>query len=570
MKKYGTDHFTCDRAKIISENDHFLKIRAAITAVGVYPYPDGRAFKSRRALLAATPFVRSAKLTIKEHPATMVIMNQKDIVGYCEKPYFERDRLWAVMVYNKRRTPKQYIDALHDPNLIADVSIGFYYTYVPIPGEYQGKAYDYRMEDIVIDHVASFVPKGRCTYPTCGIGVDQTMKTLFQTDKVVKRGNQWCIIHTHGAKAGTLIKGSCHANKSETEAMHRAIEASKMRAGRNMIYDVLIYGSQDKRPPKAWMDNCKRKAEGFADDPGAFCGWVYYNGPEALKRSFGSSSVQKINGGKKRMSEETGEGLVTTPEDFEKCVKQRLEEYPEMSREEAEALCKAVTKPEDEPIPPGGTLTDQEQTEYQKCIVKYTSEPENLSLEEAIAKCKEEGHVKADQDAAFENCVTRKKEEGMTQEEAEKECRVEHPVAEGAQETYESCVTRLTKGGMAQEEAEKQCRELHPVSEEDQDVDFENCVTRLMTEGKTRVEAEKQCRIEHPVTDQEEEPTPLEKCIDMKTEEGMTHEEATEWCEAELAGEHETPEDLVATSQKLLKLKAERDTLRQIEARRKR
>jgi len=43
--------------------------------------------------------------------------------------------------------------------------------------------------------------------------------------KVVKRGDKWCVIHCHGAKAGQAIK--CFNTKQEAEAMHAAIQANK-------------------------------------------------------------------------------------------------------------------------------------------------------------------------------------------------------------------------------------------------------------------------------------------------------------------------------------------------------
>ena len=42
---------------------------------------------------------------------------------------------------------------------------------------------------------------------------------------VEKRGNQWCTIHCHGEKAGSVI--ACFSTEGEADAQHRAIEASK-------------------------------------------------------------------------------------------------------------------------------------------------------------------------------------------------------------------------------------------------------------------------------------------------------------------------------------------------------
>lgn len=43
-----------------------------------------------------------------------------------------------------------------------------------------------------------------------------------------------------------------------------------------------IMKGEDKRPPKAWFDNCVKTAKGIdgIDDPKAFCGWMYHHGGE--------------------------------------------------------------------------------------------------------------------------------------------------------------------------------------------------------------------------------------------------------------------------------------------------
>ena len=56
---------------------------------------------------------------------------------------------------------------------------------------------------------------------------------------VVKRGNQWCVVHAHEQKEesktdkppGTVIK--CFATKKEADEMHRAILASQAREKEN-------------------------------------------------------------------------------------------------------------------------------------------------------------------------------------------------------------------------------------------------------------------------------------------------------------------------------------------------
>lgn len=499
MKKIAYDSIKLDQMKIVEDSKCCLKVDAVITKEGVYQYPDGRAFKSRIELLKAANAIKyaGAKITIYDHPDSMVVMSQNQIFGGLEPghTYFDRNKIRARLNFDKSVTPKKFLNKVRNAvlkNLGMDVSIGFYYAPDFTPGlwrnpiNHKNEPYDYVMRDILIDHVATGVLKGRCSFPDCGIGVDTMMrrisKSLIQLDKVVKRGNKWCVVHCHpDGSIGKTIK--CFATKQQAEAMHRAIQAQKHgsafygNVNKLSTYEVYFAGvDQDKRPPKAWWDNCVSKAQGFADDPARFCGWLWHSGDEPMKSSFGRSSIK---GGKKRMSQAQLDPA--TKEEFEECVRQTMESEG-MTREQAEAHCLPPTEPEEEPTP-FEALDQEELSPYQKCIRDKMEA--GATMEEATEKCKEEGITKGDQDAAFDNCVERKMEEGMSREEAEKECRAEHPVAA-----------------------------------------------------------------------EDQEPTPMERCIENRMEATEdTEEEARKWCEAELAGEHAPAQDMIARSEKLLKLR---------------
>lgn len=496
-KSIAHDFIHLDEVKIVEDTRCCLKVQAVITKEGVYEYPDGRAFKSAAELLKATKTARAAKITILEHPETLVVMSQAQMKGIVEKPFFERNRIKAVLSFWKADCPAEFLKDVRAGNL-KDVSIGFYYRPDFKKGAWNGQGYDYLMRDIVIDHVAAGVPRGRCTYPSCGIGVD-----AFQTDKVVKRGGQWCVVHCHpDGTPGKSIK--CYPGtpegKARAEAMHRAIQARKAKSildfmvteGESMIDYAKIpemdlqtlkelFGADAEKPPKDWWDNCESKAKSFATDPAKFCGWLWAHGTEdpkwsKIRQSFGQSSI----GRRMKMSTETEE----------ECVRKRMAENPELTKEQALALCKAETEPGDQPTPPGGTLDAEQQSEYQKCMSEQMQA--GKSMVEAAEFCKTKTG-KTDQDAAFENCVERLMKEGKSREEAEKQCRAEHPIGEG---------------------------------------------------------------------DQEGEKTPLERCIENKMDEGMSEADAREWCKAELAGEHEKTDELIEKSRKSLELKAELDAER--------
>jgi hypothetical protein len=178
MTKIGYDNMKFDALQIVEDSRCCLKVNAVITKEGVYPYPDGRAFKSRPELLKATHTARNAKITILDHPDSLVIMSQKQIHGVVEKPFFDKDKIRVQLNFDKSVCPKDFIDSVRTGTSSKDVSIGFYYQPDMTPGSWNGKNYDYVMRDIVIDHVAVGVLKGRCSFPECGIGVDTMMKRI--------------------------------------------------------------------------------------------------------------------------------------------------------------------------------------------------------------------------------------------------------------------------------------------------------------------------------------------------------------------------------------------------------
>lgn len=514
-----------DQVKIVADTDYCLKVSGIISRSGVYDYPEGPTFKPSSELKKATRTARYAKLVIgADHPITEVVCQPDQLFGGVEKPFWDRTKLRATLNFDKSVTPKAFLNRVRSAargGKPLNNSIGFYYRADWTPGEAldvnTGKKRKYVrvMRDILIDHVLVGDFKGRCSSPQCGIGIGIDKKDIYVgTCKVVKRGNQWCIEHTHGSKAGTLVKGSCHANKSETEAMHRAIEARKHGATVGFYADIhklvdveklteagykLFFGADAERPPKEFMDACMPKAEGVSaiKEAGAFCNWLYNNGPEAVKRSF-SSSVS-VYGGKKGMDQEKSE------EAYKACITKETEGGA--SPEEAAETCKEL-----KPTPETPTETDQEVvkgTPYQECIIKYTSDPHNLTMDEAIKKCKGEKVATTDQE--------------QTEEEAR-----------------EACIQGKMKiEGMTREKAAEACAPE---------------VTETLLGALDRARAQDQESHEEPIKQLEELPTPLEQCISGKMDStpGMSEQEAEAWCKEDLAGLHQPAKELVTDIQSLI------------------
>lgn len=391
MKKIGYDTMQLDTLQIVEDSRCCLKVNAVITKEGVYPYPDGRAFKSRMELLKATHTARNAKITILDHPDSLVVMSQKQINGIVEKPFFDRDRIRAVLNFDKSTCPPDFLDNVRNGKL-KDVSIGFYYQPDLTPGKWNDSPYDYVMRDIVIDHVAAGVLKGRCSYPSCGIGVDTMMRRIsFQEDKVVQRGNKWCVIHCHGEEEGDIIK--CFDTKGEAEAMHRAIQAHKgdqepkteeehakahfhisdeeweklsPKEKQDYIDKLPPVGTkrqsldQGEKPPKDWMDNCKavvsQNMPSYSDEQvNAVCGNIWYHEPE--QQGIGDTAVNmlreliKKGGIIKKMSEKTPE--------MEAFIKEYMTQGH--TREQAEEHWNSITPPKEDQEP-------EEETPLQKCV----------------------------------------------------------------------------------------------------------------------------------------------------------------------------------------------------------
>lgn len=106
---------------------------------------------------------------------------------------------------------------------------------------------------------------------------------------------------------------------------------------------------KDKRPPKAWWDNCIRKAKKFADDPNKFCGALWANpnefgGGSKMRDAFGKSeSFQNIKGDS--MEEKD---LGKEVEDLKENLKSLAEKVETLFKDEDKKPSEGET-PEDKP-----------------------------------------------------------------------------------------------------------------------------------------------------------------------------------------------------------------------------
>ena len=384
IKKMAYDGLKLDALQIVEDTKCCLKVNSVISKAGVYLYDDGWALKPKMELLKAANAIRfaGAKLTLHGHPDTKMVMSQNQIYGGVEKPFFDRDKIRAVLNFDKALTPANIIQTVRDAvakKAGLDVSIGFYYTHTPTPGMAadvntgKPRHYDYVMSDILIDHVTVMFDgdkiRGRCTFPNCGIGVDAIMKKI--------KIRSWdSNVSIYGGKNMKKTKADYgHAQSpEEVKAEFEKCVAERMRDGANA------------EPPIT-----REQAEAIclastepADEP-----------------------------------EPASEQL--DQEDFESCVATKMEAG--LSREEAEAECKKQQTDQEGEEP--------ELTPYQKCVNAKMSD--GVSREDAEAECRQEHPSTEEGDQTpeeveptpMERCVKNKVEEGMSEEEAKTWCEEE-------------------------------------------------------------------------------------------------------------------------------------------------
>jgi len=178
VRKIGFDRATLED-KVVEENDDFLVMPAIITREMVQPYPQGRAYKPAEELEEAAWTADGRWLTTEQ-----LLVRREDVKGRVENPRFVKDLLdpktrrpmdrgiRADLRFFKNKIPLQLIEELKN-GMCRDVSIGFLYDEDKTPGEWRGQHYDFIQRNIFIDHVAAAVPRGRCSSPYCGIGIDE-------------------------------------------------------------------------------------------------------------------------------------------------------------------------------------------------------------------------------------------------------------------------------------------------------------------------------------------------------------------------------------------------------------
>ncbi len=173
VKKEMLDSIDMDIVKnsIAIDENGVLSADAVMTAAMVQDYGKKKVLKCPEELPKACDSWKAPLPTTNQHPPEGIVMNQDEIVGWTTPPTWDAEN-------NMVRCSIEINDA---PTIKAiqagktDVSIGFFCDLDETPGNYSGTDYDAVQRNIVFNHLAVGLDKGRgrCPDGKCGIQTDE-------------------------------------------------------------------------------------------------------------------------------------------------------------------------------------------------------------------------------------------------------------------------------------------------------------------------------------------------------------------------------------------------------------
>jgi hypothetical protein len=154
----------------IDENG-ILSADAVMTAAMVQDYSGKKVLKCPEELPKACDAWKAPMPATNTHPPEGIVMNQDEIVGWTTPPKWD-DQSKSVTC-SVEINDAETIKAIQEGK--TDVSIGFFCDLDETPGNYNGTDYDAVQRNIVFNHLAVGLDKGRgrCPNGKCGIQTDQ-------------------------------------------------------------------------------------------------------------------------------------------------------------------------------------------------------------------------------------------------------------------------------------------------------------------------------------------------------------------------------------------------------------
>jgi hypothetical protein len=261
LRKIGISLAEIDATKIVEDSDDFLVVPAIIAREGVFPYPEGKAYKPAAELKDAAFTAEGAWVVAEKHPDTIVLTTRADIKGKVEGAKF-CDKINAIqgnLRFFKAKCGAAFLDQIKTGKR-KDVSLGFFYDFDATPGKWNDQPYDFVQRNILIDHVAAGVPVGRCRSPYCGIAVDQLIRKVALDPEETD-----AFIHIPVRDAGDFVQDSFRTIDIDADKGIKAV-IGKLKSdpeSSTHIQKFLFDKSKDWTLEKAqaWVDEHKRAAD---------------------------------------------------------------------------------------------------------------------------------------------------------------------------------------------------------------------------------------------------------------------------------------------------------------------
>jgi len=176
MMKIGTSLVELDSTKILKEDEDEIVLPGILAREGVFPYPEGRAFRPRKELEKSMITFEGAEVVGKKHPETLILTDPDLIIGKVYHANIDEKGSVHGEVHLYKKLISDDLIAGIKSGIFSKNSMGFLYMEDATKGEFNGQVYDYVQRKIKVDHVAVGVPYPRD--PGCVLGVDDFSREI--------------------------------------------------------------------------------------------------------------------------------------------------------------------------------------------------------------------------------------------------------------------------------------------------------------------------------------------------------------------------------------------------------
>jgi hypothetical protein len=261
VRKIGISLAEVDATKIVEDSNEFLVVPAIIAREGVFPYPEGKAFKPAQELKEAAWTAEGAWIVAEKHPDTVILTVRDDIKGKVENTKFceKINGIIGNLRFFKAKCDAKFLGEIKTGKR-KDVSLGFFYDFDAAPGKWNDQPYDFVQRNILVDHVAAGVPVGRCRSPYCGIAVDSLIRKVVLDPEETEN-----FIHIPVSDAENFVQDSFRTIEIDADKGIKAV-VGKLKSdpdGSTHIQKFLFDKAKDWTMEKAqaWVNQHKQAAD---------------------------------------------------------------------------------------------------------------------------------------------------------------------------------------------------------------------------------------------------------------------------------------------------------------------